>query len=322
MPFFLRALGGPLLPAQSLKKQGVPVKKKLMRQRLGIVLSVVLAAVLLTVSAVAAALTPLFTVTGVEVTRVSATPTLTFALPGPTIAVDDSLGNPATSSIAEDTGLISYASSNTAIASVDAAGTVKAHAIGKVTITAVQAAVLPAYLEARASYELTVVAALVARRAVENKTLTVGQDAVSFAPIVAAGGSGALTYKISPALPAGLFFDAASGSITGNPTVASVATIYTVTVTDSAKPVTHTASQSFSLAVNNALAATQVVPSTVLTVGQSGVNVAPVSGSGGTGAHTYKVSPTLPTGLAFDVTTGTITGTPSTASRLPPTRSR
>ena len=49
----------------------------------------------------------------------------------------------------------------------------------------------------------------------------------------ATGGDGALTYAISPDLPAGLTFDSATRLLSGTPTEAQAATLYTYTATDS-----------------------------------------------------------------------------------------
>ena len=58
---------------------------------------------------------------------------------------------------------------------------------------------------------------------------------VQIAPITlpaATGGDGALTYALTPNLPAGLTFNAAMRTISGTPTVASSRQIYTYSVTD------------------------------------------------------------------------------------------
>ena len=62
----------------------------------------------------------------------------------------------------------------------------------------------------------------------------------------ATGGTGTLTYRLSPALPAGLQFDARTRRLTGTPTTTLAATLYTYTVTDANRA---TASLTFRLRV-------------------------------------------------------------------------
>ena len=64
-------------------------------------------------------------------------------------------------------------------------------------------------------------------------TFTLGEDITSIEPTTS-GGSAVDSYSISPALPAGLEFDLATGEISGTPTVWSAATDYTVTATNTA----------------------------------------------------------------------------------------
>ena len=61
-----------------------------------------------------------------------------------------------------------------------------------------------------------------------------------------AGGTGSLTYSLSPELPAGLTYDPATRTISGTPTAVVAATVYTYTVTDEAGA---SASQSFTIEV-------------------------------------------------------------------------
>ena len=59
------------------------------------------------------------------------------------------------------------------------------------------------------------------------------------APLVlpaATGGAGALTYALTPALPAGLAFDPASRMVSGTPSASSSSATYTYAATDSASP--------------------------------------------------------------------------------------
>jgi uncharacterized repeat protein (TIGR01451 family) len=155
------------------------------------------------------------------------------------------------------------------------------------------------------------VGAVQATQAIASTTLTQNHAATSFIPVIGSGGTGLLSYGVSPSLPTGLSMAPGTGAITGTPTVASSATTYTVTVTD-ANSVTATAT--FSLTVNGAVRATQAIASTILTQNHAATPFTPVTGSGGTGPLAYSVSPSLPTGLNMASGTGAITGTPGVAS--------
>ena len=153
-----------------------------------------------------------------------------------------------------------------------------------------------------------------ATQAIASKALTVNTAAAtSFTPVTGSGGTAPLGFGIAPALPAGLAFNTSTGAITGTPTATSAATTYTVTVTDANSA---TASNTFSLAINGAVTATQAVASKTLTQNQPSTNFTPVTGGGGSPAYTYGVSPSLPSGLSFNTSTGAITGTPTRHERI------
>jgi sugar lactone lactonase YvrE len=158
------------------------------------------------------------------------------------------------------------------------------------------------------TFSLTVKIAITATTASSSTVLTVGHAATAFTPVTATGGSGRLTYSVSPTLPAGMSFSS-TGTVSGTPTAVSAAATYTVTVTDTNGA---TGTATFSLTVDNAITASTTASSTVLTVGHAAA-FTPVSASGGTGALTYSVSPALPAGLVF-VSTGTVSGTPTAVS--------
>ena len=162
-----------------------------------------------------------------------------------------------------------------------------------------------------ATFNLTVNAAVTATQAVATTVLTQNHAATAFTPVTGGGGTTPLTYGVSPTLPTGLSYNAATGQITGTPTVTLAATTFTVTVTDANSA---TATATFSLTVNTAVTATQAVATTVLTQNHAATAFTPVTGAGGTGALTYAVAPTLPAGLSFNTATGQITGTPTVAS--------
>ena len=159
-----------------------------------------------------------------------------------------------------------------------------------------------------ANLHLVVNPSITAVQAIASETLTQG-IAASFTPVTASGGTGTLTFTVSPALPAGLVM-ASNGQVTGTPTAATAgAQSYTVTATD-ANGATGTAG--FSLTVNGPLAAS-TVPSqaaTVLALNHA-ASFTPVTASGGTTPYHYSIAPALPAGLSFAAATGAITGTPT-----------
>ena len=85
--------------------------------------------------------------------------------------------------------------------------------------------------------------------AIADKTYTQGQAIPAEALPAATGGDGELSYGISPALPDGITFDAATRVLSGTPTSAQPATSYTYTATDSDPSNPDSASLTFSVTV-------------------------------------------------------------------------
>jgi YVTN family beta-propeller protein len=163
---------------------------------------------------------------------------------------------------------------------------------------------------AMATFSLTVSSSLSAATSVSSMTLTESHLVTTFSPVTGTGGTGMLAYSVLPALPTGLSLSTA-GVVSGTPTSTSAATTYTVTVTDANST---TATATFRLTVDSSVVATQAMATTNLTVNQTSVAFTPVAGSGGSGSVGYSVFPTLPAGLSFASSTGTITGTPTVTS--------
>ena len=118
------------------------------------------------------------------------------------------------------------------------------------------------------------------------------------------------SYSLTPELPKGLIFDAATRILSGTPTEATAAKTYTYTATDASA---HSATLSFTIAVVQAEALTlaetindQRVPVQRLLKDL----VFPVA-TGGIAPYSYTLTPELPSGLMFDATTRTLSGTPS-----------
>ena len=117
-----------------------------------------------------------------------------------------------------------------------------------------------------------------------------------------------ITYTISPPLPAGMLFYAATGIISGKPTLAVAAANYTVTATNgigstnavvrietySAPPTNLSYPSPISYAIGDSVA--RITPSITGTVTR------------------YSISPSLPAGLSIDPRTGIISGIPAASS--------
>ena len=141
-------------------------------------------------------------------------------------------------------------------------------------------------------------------------TATVG-NAIADITITSSGGAVA-SYGIDPNLPAGLLFDANTGTISGTPTAVSASTNYTITATNSSGLDT----VALTIVVNAAAVAVPSISISTATVTATvGTAIADITitSSGGT-VSSYGINPTLPEGLTLDPSNGTISGTPTAVS--------
>ena len=150
---------------------------------------------------------------------------------------------------------------------------------------------------------------LISTLAVASTVLTAGSAATPFIPVTASGGTGTLSYAVSPGLPTGLSFSTTTGQITGTPSGASAANTYTVTVTDQTTPTSQTSSKTFSLAVVAPvfafMPAAGALPNAIAAAAYSQT----VAVSGGTAPYAFTIaSGALPAGLALNSSTGAIAG--------------
>jgi hypothetical protein len=146
---------------------------------------------------------------------------------------------------------------------------------------------------------------------ISTTSLPNGSAQVAYsATLQATGGRTPYSWSIiSGTLPAGLSLAAATGVISGTPTITeSVLVTLTVQVTDS---VSQTASTSLSFGIE--ALTTLVISSSILPSGTSGIAYNGVlSGSGGKTPYSWSItSGTLPTGLSLNTSTGVISGTPT-----------
>ncbi len=147
---------------------------------------------------------------------------------------------------------------------------------------------------------------------IANQMLTVGV-AMPALTLPMATGTG-ITYSLTPALPAGLMFTAATRMLSGTPTgPAMTATTYTYTATNSSG----NAQLTFTLTVDPVdpvvpptFAAGTVIANQMLTVGVAmpAIELPMATGRG----ITYSLTPALPAGLAFTAGTRLLSGTPTT----------
>ena len=128
--------------------------------------------------------------------------------------------------------------------------------------------------------------------------------------LTASGGASPYSYSIgSGSLPPGLSINTATGAITGTPT-AGGSFSFTVSAADSSTPTPSTASQAYTLSVNQATIT--LYPITLPNGSEGTTYDKTIIAAGGTGPYSYRVSSgSLPTNLNLNPSTGAIVGTPT-----------
>jgi Putative Ig domain len=154
--------------------------------------------------------------------------------------------------------------------------------------------------------------------AVSSISLPSGQVGKAYTTTLAAtGGTTPYTWAVTGTLPAGLSFNTASGVLSGTPSASTAGVSLTFKVTDSGTPAQN-ASRALTLVI---VAATPVLTITTVSLPPGHVGTAystTLTASGGTTPYTWSLVGTLPAGLAFNTTTGVLSGTPTASAAATP----
>ena len=146
--------------------------------------------------------------------------------------------------------------------------------------------------------------------AVSAQTYPKGTAITALMLPAATGGNGLLTYQVSPTLPNGLVFNAATRVLSGTPTTTQNAVAYTYTVTDADGDI---ANLSFTITVDGAPSfPADAVGAQTYTKGAAITRLGLPAATDGNTPLTYFLTPALPDGLVLDPTTRDISGTPTT----------
>jgi len=119
---------------------------------------------------------------------------------------------------------------------------------------------------------------------------------------------------LEPALPAGLSFDASLRTIGGTPTAVTPATSYMYSVADNSG---NAASLTFTVEVVSGVSFGDMIADLSFALAQPIDPLVLPEAAGGGAPVVYALTPALPTGLAFDATIRTLTGTPTVVTDAP-----
>ena len=136
-------------------------------------------------------------------------------------------------------------------------------------------------------------------------TLTKGSAMTADTP--SSSGGTVTSWSITPALPAGLSLDTATGEISGTPSDISSSTVYTVTANNTGG----NATASITIVVNDIAPSTISYTGSPFTLTKDSAMTANTPTNAGGPVTSWSISPTLPAGLTFDTATGEISGTPT-----------
>ena len=136
-------------------------------------------------------------------------------------------------------------------------------------------------------------------------TLTMGTPLVAVTPT--AEGDPVDSWSIDPTLPAGLSFDPSTGEISGTPSAVSPLTTYIVTATNTGG----SGDGTITIQVNDIAPSNIVYDPNFLELNKDTLMTPVIPTTQGGAVDLWSITPALPNGLAFDTSTGSISGTPT-----------
>ena len=148
--------------------------------------------------------------------------------------------------------------------------------------------------------------------AIADQAYTVGTQIPELQLPQAVGGTGPITYRLTPTLPPGLTFDAAARTLSGTPSAEMAHTMFTYAASDA---LGLTGARTFHITVSVAALALASVPDQIYAVDEP---IAPLTlppATGGRPPYGYALRPAPPPGLTFDPATRTLSGTPTSVMK-------
>jgi len=137
-------------------------------------------------------------------------------------------------------------------------------------------------------------------------TMTLEKDTLMSPITPTTGGGSVSTWEIEPSLPSGLSFDSATGTISGTSTVLQLNSVaYTVWANNSGG----STSATINIAINDQVPTISYASPVEISNDRPLDSTISPTNTGGA-VTSWEISPSLPTGLTFGTTNGSIWGTP------------
>ena len=144
--------------------------------------------------------------------------------------------------------------------------------------------------------------------AIANQAWEVDTAITSLTLPEATGGTGTITYSLSPTVPAGITFSAGNRRVSGTPTGRFSVATFTYTATDGNGA---TVELTFTIVVTaDAITFASTIANQARVVGTPVSFQLPIA-TGGVGAKTYSLTPATPAGITFIAATRVLIGTPT-----------